>query len=378
MPPHPPPAASSQFSSVPGAQPPASSLRPFLLLLICVVALSLLEFRAVDLIQSRNLPAEVDAAAGLLSGHPYWKAYQNRLLGPEVVGWTIHLTGLPPASVYRGFCFGCLCAANAVGASLFRRSRTDRGAPLGVMWSPTPGCSWRCKTPSGSTSGTTWTSTTTLLFAWAVVMGGWRPWQFALLFLVELANRESAQFIALWLVLDSLLPGADSVGWGGRWVELPLLGVAVGLGAAGTVWTHFVRSALCLGETGVVPRKEITEFADGQFFMGRVTLDLLHDPWNAAAAVLAVLLAALGFLLWRTRRSLGRRAWKVAALLAVIVAANGCLSFIYELRVWFVLLPFAVCLAYRWRMDEASCGYQTRRAEKRCLAPQTPGRVSAP
>ena len=334
-------------------QPPASSLRPVLLLLLCMAALSLLEFRAVDLIQGRNLPAEVDAATGLLSGHPYWKAYQNRLLGPELVGWTTRLTGLPPASVYRGFCFGCLCAANAVGASLFRRSPGSPGTAWGYVVAYA-GLFVALQDPEWLYLWDYVDLTTTLLFAWAVVMGGWRPWQFALLFLVELANRESAQFIALWLVLDSLMPGADSVGWGGRWVDLPLLGVGVGLGAAGTAWTHFVRNALCIGETGVVPRKEITEFADGQFFMGRVTLDLLHDPWNLAAAVLAVLLAALGFLLWRTRRSLGRQAWKVAALLAVTVAANGCLSFIYELRVWFVLLPFAVCLAYRWRMDEAS------------------------
>ena len=124
----------------------------------------------------------------------------------------------------------------------------------------------------------------------------------------------------------------------------------------GTGWTHFVRNALCVGETGVVPRVEIIEFADGQLFMGRVTLDLLRDPWNLAAAMLAGLLAALGFLLWRTWRSLGRRAWKVAALLAALVAANLFVSFIYELRVWFALLPFAVCLAYRDRMDRAKNG----------------------
>ena len=332
--------------------PSASSVRSPVFFLLCVVALSLLEFRAVDLIQGRNLSAEVNAAAGVLTGHPYWKAYQNRLLGPAVVGWTARRTGRPPASVYQGFCFGLLCVANAVGGTLFRclhgSSRPAWGyvityAGLFVAW----------QDPEWLYLWDYVDLVTMLWFAWAVVAGGWSAWQFALLFLVELANRESAQFIALWLVLDALLPAAGPGGRRGKWVDLPRLGLGLGLGLAGAGWTHFIRNALCVRETGVLPRKEIVELADGQFFMGRVTLDLLRAPWNLNAAALGVLLAALGFLLWRTRRSLGRRAWKVAALLGTMVAANLGLSFIYELRVWFALLPFAVCLAYRWQVDAA-------------------------
>ncbi len=319
---------------------------------LCVMILSLLEFRTVHLIQGRNLPAEVEAAAGILSGHPYWKAYQNRLLGPAVVGWTARLTGLPPAGVYQGFCFGLLCTTNAVGGWLFRRP----GGLAEPAWGYAiayAGLFVAFQDPEWLYLWDYVDLVTMLLFAWAVIMGGWRWWQFTLLFLVELANRESAQFMALWLVLEALLPETKSGGRAGKWVDLPRLGLGVGLGVVGTGWTHWVRNALCAGETGVVPRPEITEFADGQFFMGRVTLDLLRDPWNLAATMLGVLLVALGFLLWQARRPLGRRAWKVAALLAALVAANLFLSFIYELRVWFALLPFAVCLAYRGRTDAA-------------------------
>ncbi len=328
-------------------------MRSFVLFLLCVVGLSLLEFRAVDLVQGRNLPAEVDAAAGVLTGHPYWKAYQNRLLGPAAVGWTAHLTGWPPGGVYQGFCFLLLCAANAVGGFLFRCSHGPPGTAWGYVVAYA-GLFVAFQDPEWLYLWDYIDLVTMLLFAWAVIMGGWTAWQFVGLFLVELANRESAQFIALWLVLDSLGPvGASSTHRLNRWVNLPRLGLGLGLGIAGTGWTHFIRDALCVGETGLVPRKEITEFADGQFFMGRVTLDLLRDPWNLSAGTPGALLVVLGFLLWQTRRPLGRRAWKVAALLAALVTANLCLSFIYELRVWFALLPFAVCLAYRWQMEAA-------------------------
>ncbi len=312
------------------------SLKPRVFLLLCVALLSLLEFRALDLIGERNLPAEVEATAGLVAGHPYWKAYQNRLLGPLAVTGIARLTGLPLAGVYQGVCLALLCAANALAARLFRRTGgTVWGyviayAGLFVAW----------QDPEWSYLWDYVDLVTMLLFAWAVVVSRWSLWQFAALFVVELANRESAQFIALWLVLDALRPET------GGWVDAPRLGLGVGLGAVGTVWTHWVRNALCLGETGVVPRAEITEFADGQFYMGRVTLDLLRDPWPLPALTLAAGLAALGVLLWRAWPALGGRAWKVATLLAAMIAANVLLAFIYELRVWQTFLPFAVCLAY--------------------------------
>ena len=327
-------------------------MRSPIFFLLCVVALSLLEFRAIDLIQGRNFLAEVETVAGVLSGHPYWKAYQNRLLGPEIVEWTTRLTGWPSASVYRGFCFTLLCGANAVSGWLFQRPQELPRVAWEYVIAYT-GLFVAFQDPEWLYIWDYIDLITMLLFAWAVIMGGWNPWQLALLFLVELVNRESAEFIALWLVLDSLLSKVGSSDRRGKWIHLPRFALGLGLGVTGAGWTHFIRNALCVGETGVLPRKEISEFSGGQFFMGRVTLDLLREPWNLAAAALGTLLVALGFLLWQTRPSLGARAWKITTLLAMLVMANLCLSFIYELRVWFVLLPFAVCLAYRWQISPA-------------------------
>ena len=178
---------------------------------LCVVALSLLEFRAVELVQGSRLPEQVETTAALLAGHPYWKAYQNRLLGPVVVSTTARWTGLPTANVYQGFCFVTLCVANALAGSLLRRP----GGPPGSAWGYGIAYAGLFVAFQDSLWLYLWDYVdlaTLLLFAWAVVVGEWSLWLFALLFVVELANRESAEFIALWLVLDSLRPDARRSG----------------------------------------------------------------------------------------------------------------------------------------------------------------------
>ena len=99
-----------------------SPTRAPVFLVLSVLVLSLLEFRALDLIGGRNLPAEVEAAAGIVAGHPYWKAYQNRLLGPLAVEGITRLTGWPAAGVYLGVGGALWCAANAGAAFLLRRA----------------------------------------------------------------------------------------------------------------------------------------------------------------------------------------------------------------------------------------------------------------
>ena len=47
-------------------------MRTTVFFLLCVVALSLLEFRAVELVQGSRLPEQVETTAALLAGHPYW------------------------------------------------------------------------------------------------------------------------------------------------------------------------------------------------------------------------------------------------------------------------------------------------------------------
>ncbi len=323
-----------------------------LLPVLGLIVLSVLEFRVVTLIQQANLPEQVDVAAGILAGQPYWKAYQNRLLGPGLVaGWS-QLTGRATADAYQHVSFACVLLANAVALRVF--SRLTGGQRSGAAWAATvayAGLFAAFQDPQWLYLWDFVDLTTMLLFAAAVVAGP-VPWPWlAGLFAVELLNRESALFIALWLGIEAFTWGRRGTA-NRRW-EIPRLAyparlaVGMGLGAAGVLWTGWVRQALCAGETGVLPRAEIWEFAGGQFFMLPVTLGLWREPWTLATASLLALLGATVILLVRARGRLGARIWPVGLLVAALVGANFCFAYVLELRVWLPMLPLLLCLACR-------------------------------
>lgn len=323
-------------------------MRASLLACLGLVVLSVLEFRVVTLIQQANFPAQVDVAAGILAGQPYWKAYQNRLLGPGLVaGWS-RVTGLTTADAYRHVAFACVFLANAVALRVF--SRLSGGRQPGAAWAGAVAYAGLFAAFQDPQWLYLWdfVDLTTMLLLAAAVVAGPVPWPWlAGLFAVELLNRESALFIALWL-------GIEAFAWerrGGlpwpRVADPARLAVGIALGAAGVLWTGWVRTALCVGETGVVPRAEIREFAGGQFFMLPVTLGLWREPWTLGTASVLALLAATVVLLVRARGRLGARVWPVGLLVAALAGANFCFAYVLELRVWLAMLPLLLCLACR-------------------------------
>ena len=89
------------------------AVRPLLITLLGLLILTFLEFRVVWLIQFDRLPAQRDSALGVLTGHPDWRLYQSRLLGPALVGALAHLTHRPFAACYALVCRALLLLANA-------------------------------------------------------------------------------------------------------------------------------------------------------------------------------------------------------------------------------------------------------------------------
>lgn len=324
-----------------GRLPPA---RAFFFVLACLAGVTLLEYRTLNLIQGANLQAQVDVAAGILSGYPYWKAYQNRILGPEIVKGLARLTGRPFADVYQVFCLALLGVANVTCYFLFWK----HGRRAQPAWLCTAGYAALFIAFQDAQWLYLWDFidlTVMLLFAWAVVIGGASLGQLAALFAVELLNRESAQFIALWIVVDSVRYKKGSR----VTVDFPRLATGVLLGIVGNLSTSYLRNTWCIQEVGVVPRREIYEFAGGQFFMLRVTFDLLREFPSVPTMMLLLLLGAFAYLFQQSGKFLASRAWKVGLIIVALVAANFCLAFILEMRVWFGLLPFLLCLAYFWR-----------------------------
>ncbi len=309
-----------------------------------LVCLSLLEARTLANLHASNLNGILEITAGIPVGHPFAKAFQNRLLGPEIIFWTSKLTHLSFAVCHRLVCTGLVGVANFVCYRLFLGQSGER--PL--AWTYT--VAFAALFVGFQDGGLLYVwdyleLTLLLLFAWAVVFGRFSLRQWAVLFAVALLNRESAQFIALWIVIDSVAFPPAATGRAKIRIDVPRLATGLLLGVAGSLWTHAVREKLCAREIAVLPRG-VQEMAGGQYFTLPGTWRTLRDSYATNTLTLCIFLGALGYVLSRAWPSLGGRAWKVGLLVGAMTAANFCFALVVELRVWFILLPLMLCLLY--------------------------------
>ena len=86
-----------------------------------LVGLSIVEFRVIYLLHFGMLQRHLDAATGILSGHPEWVTFQSRLLGPEIAQAVAHLTHLSFSMSFRAVGAVAILTSNVVCYRLFRR-----------------------------------------------------------------------------------------------------------------------------------------------------------------------------------------------------------------------------------------------------------------
>ncbi len=165
------------------------------------VFFALVQFRLIVLVFGPNYGRAVDAAAGVLSGHPHWRAFQSRVLGPLLVE------------------FASLIFPSFLAAHVFFSIVTL--AVMGFL-------AWRLGWRFGGTAGSAMLAffvfeasfafllsppwfyawdyldiIVFLVFVEFVIEGKPWPW-FACLLLVGILNRQTAAFIAVWMVLEAL------------------------------------------------------------------------------------------------------------------------------------------------------------------------------
>ena len=208
--------------------------------------LALIQVHHIFIIYSTTLNANIDAAVGVTTGHPHWRVYQNRILGPYL------LKGL---------------------AGLFSGGYTDSYTLIMIASLTLAGHqAWRIGKKLGGTQ-TGWFALVLLHLAFVSILSqSWlylwdfiglnvflafvdfviseRPWYWFLgLFAVAILNRDSAQLIALWMILEPTcrwltrrpLPGRTSL----TMVSAGIICIAVGR------WIiDFLRTSLLVEEVG--------------------------------------------------------------------------------------------------------------------------------
>ena len=303
-----------------------------------ILGLTFLQSQIIDRLNQAFNQLEIDGAAGILAGHPAWQAFQNRVLGPASVALFAKITHLPFAYCYHGFGFLALVVANSICFYLFavRPERFYAGAAtvlyalLVIVYQDER---WIYLWDYIDLS-------VMLLFAWSILNGG-SLWQLLALFTVELFNRESVQFIALWIALSAVSVDTNE---GRRHLRIDGRRLAVGVTLMAVAYggVYFLRHAWYVSEVGDSHGAYgLQELADGQHFVFRRNLRRVSEAPGTTLVEITILLGSIFCLLGATWN---RRSWQVATFLLAFIVVNLLFANLIEMRIWFTLLPFLLCL----------------------------------
>jgi hypothetical protein len=272
----------------------------------------------------------------------------QRVLLPKVLLFVVRATGWSAMHVWLGAVFGMLLASNALTLWLLGRHAATK--PFAAFYTFAQAAvfvalqEFYVLPPYDLVDNLTW-----FLFALGV-FGNARWWWFAVLFVVELHNREVALYFALWVALQNLLPLQFKL--------RPLLtGCAalacVPLGFAYTVWLRAAcltvpvppRVGLVYGEC-VSWKGNLTAFRE--CFPGTpwTTMWMGHTRYEIWTVIAALALTAVAF-------TYLKRGWFAARFVVFVGAFWAAILYstiVMEVRAFSVLTPlllFAVFLRGR-------------------------------
>jgi hypothetical protein len=316
------------------------------------VLLGLLEMRLLSLVP---LQAPVEEAArkvtAILSGYPEWGRWQGRLLAPCLVRAAAALTGGGDGGGYVALVQSLFVAKDATAAILLLRLGVSPAAAFRSVLA----LSLATVCLVDTTAPYPWDLLDAIFlsaFLYGALRGASDRW-FVLLFLVALANRESALAIPAWMVLDgaagsgsAAAAGGGSGGAGGR----RRLVAGAALLAAGAAWTLLATALFTVRETAppLQPSFDpdhpvLTNLAFNLDFVRRRAFDL-SPGLDAFKVFLPALLGALAALSWRRLDPTARRLVLVGCTFVAVVPFLGLM---HEIRVYFPVLPFLVFLPHR-------------------------------
>lgn len=206
---------------------------------VLLLMISLAVCKQLIVIHEPHLDFIGKVTSGVLIGTPAWLAYQNRLLGPAVVLMISKLGGTYVTAL-QIFFFVTVTTENFI--LYFLLKKTGNSSFASVRWVIV--YSFLFIIFQDSHVYYTWDGIDAILFTlFAYFMLYNRNTFFlVILFLVALLNRESALFIALFLILDSL----DFSGLRIRVVSNSIRNLVIGclLLVFGVAFTKFIRSYL--------------------------------------------------------------------------------------------------------------------------------------
>lgn len=186
---------------------------------------ALAQFRMIATIIGGAYRDSIAAAQGVVAGTPHWQVYQSRVLGP----WVVQLLSGPVGSFQAAHVLYTIGLYFLAGLAMLVTAYRLYGAK--AAWLAFLGFHLLCMVLINSRWHYIWDGGELLSFAlfcyFVLADKDWR-WMTGL-FCVSILNRESAFFIAAWMILSPLLTATLDRAR----PRLPMLLLSAGRGGAG-------------------------------------------------------------------------------------------------------------------------------------------------
>lgn len=321
-----------------------------------VIAVTLLlagaELHHFLLFSSPHLGLNLEAAIGVTTGHPHWRVYQNRILGPFLLKGVAGLLTGNDGNAYLLLAFASLALA---GYQAWRIGSRIGGGQTGWFALLTLHLAFVFLRQNPFLYVWDYIDLNVFLaFVALVVESATWPW-FAALFAVAIVNRESGLFIAFWMAIEPI--------W--RWqLRRPLPPrsawrmMAAGLTCVvGGAWlVEYLRTTLMVEEVGPAAFRIAPGYSPYVFWNLPFNLSYIRHATHEGLTV--TLTAAKGLLLLASLMGLVvELVWIDAARFAalsttVLALAASIVVFaqISETRVFIDTIPFLLlgtCLLHR-------------------------------
>lgn len=304
------------------------------------------QFRLVIFVFGIHYARSVDAARGVLDGHPHWRVFQNRVLGPYMVKL---LSAVFPSFdlAHVFFSIAAIAMAGFLAWRLGRRHGGDlRSALLALLVFE---AAFACLLSPPWLYAWDYLDIIVFLLFVDLVLSRARTAFFVALFCAAALNRESCLFIALWMMIDPL------VGWslgraglsGRERMKWPRFCSGAACAVLGIVVTEALRRALLVEEIGFklfgdtrMPRGAGFVFNLGDNISALVSgfsgFDLGMPFFLPLFIALCVILAILMV------KKDPARCLSLALMELAMIAALLCFTLATEVRVYLELVPFIV------------------------------------
>ncbi len=305
--------------------------------ILAVLLLALFTYRVLHFLHLPHLESLANVSYQPITGHPYWRAFQNRLLGAAALQGISKILNIPLLAAFKLFSLGMLTFIFVSAYLLFDKleiPKHRKSILLGAfafLFLVLQDQRWLLA----------WdfidVAVFLFLFYGIFKRKGWK--YFILLFIVGITNRESALFISLWLIIDSIKVDIREIkitgwnlrkGWAGM---LSMIG--------GVIYTWWIRQTLFIESHAQHVGRDMDHAmvsnhwnlpANLEAFLENIVYLQLDVVGTVFAAIILIFIV-------RNVRKMDETAIKASLLITGMILSIWLFGLINELRQYLMLIP---------------------------------------